>query len=422
MFFSELGLGFAFSLVILRSAIQRELPVRRNWVNGLLLLWLAIGMGRLFPDLRLFGFMALRDFAMVYYLLYFFTVQSLALHEPSRKLIQNAVLISFALLPVAGMLASVFPTFFLTHFLVKEVPIIFFKGDLLATYLFTGFIILLPSTSFSWRDGLWRWIAALGSLLLGFVLVSRAGMVGLFVALGWLGYSGRWLYTRIVAVACASGLLLIVITSLLNEADFRQTKAYRVYEAVISITDYSGTGHYENELGRDKPDNNRFRLIWWKNVATETLSTSPIFGLGFGADLAHGFLLEYYPTSAADFTARSPHNIFMTTLGRMGLLGTAVLLAIYWTIGRATAKCARKLRSGSVEPETMAMQAAIWVVMVSACFGVVLEGPMGAIPFWIMLGLAHYDAHAQNSELEPKVEGVEQTETEPESTTRPLAG
>jgi hypothetical protein len=32
--------------------------------------------------------------------------------------------------------------------------------------------------------------------------------------------------------------------------------------------------------------------------------------------------------------------------------------------------------------------------MVSACLGVVLEGPMGAIPFWIMLGLAHHAANA----------------------------
>ena len=30
-----------------------------------------------------------------------------------------------------------------------------------------------------------------------------------------------------------------------------------------------------------------------------------------------------------------------------------------------------------------------WVVFVSACFGVVLEGPMGAVLFWVMLGAAN---------------------------------
>ena len=117
-----------------------------------------------------------------------------------------------------------------------------------------------------------------------------------------------------------------------------------------------------------------------------------MLGLGFGADLAHGFLLEYYPTGDTDFTARSPHNIFMTTLGRMGLLGTVVLLSIYWTQGRITARVAREARTNPARQDAMTLQAAVWVVLVSACLGVVLEGPMGAIPFWILLGLAHHAA------------------------------
>lgn len=395
LFFSELGLGFAFSMVVLRSSLKRELPLRRDWLNGLLLLWLAIGLGRLFWDVKSFGFLAMRDFAMVYYLLYFFTAQSLAQHEPSRELLQKAVVVTLALLPVAGMFAYVFPDFFRTHFLVEGVPIIFFKGDLLATYLFTGFVVLLPNRAFNWRDGLWRWLAAVASLVLGFVLISRAGIVGLAVALGWLGLAGRWIYTRVVIAVCAIGLVLLLVTSLLQEADFKQTKAYEVYEAVTSIADYSGTRHYENAFSSDNGDNNRFRLTWWKTVANETFATSPVVGLGFGADLAHGFLLEYYPTSANDFNTRSPHNIFITTLGRMGLLGVGGLLAIYWTIGRTTAQNARNFRRGSIKPETLAMQAAIWIVMISACFGVVLEGPMGAMPFWIMLGLSHYDARTE---------------------------
>ena len=49
---------------------------------------------------------------------------------------------------------------------------------------------------------------------------------------------------------------------------------------------------------------------------------------------------------------------------------------------------------GTARAEAMTLQAAVWVVMISACLGVVLEGPMGAIPFWIMLGLAHHAATA----------------------------
>ena len=164
--------------------------------------------------------------------------------------------------------------------------------------------------------------------------------------------------------------------------------------SLLQKKDYSGTGNYQNERTSDKGDNNRFRLVWWKNVAEETLTTAPVLGQGFGADLTYGFLREYYATSNEDFTARSPHNIFITTLGRMGLAGFAILLGIYFVQARSTARVARAARHDPARAEAMTLQAAVWVVMISACLGVVLEGPMGAIPFWIMLGLAHHAATA----------------------------
>ena len=402
VFFSELGLGFALMLVLLRSALDRKLPARKDWLNSLLLFWLALGSGRLALDIRQYGFMAMRDFALVYYLLYFFTAQALARHEPSRHLLHLAVTVTFGVLPVIGLLASVFPFFFLTHFLVAGVPLIFIKGDLLATFLFVGYVLLLTNAEFSWRDGLWRWAASIISLTLGLTTLSRSSLVGLLVAIGWLALAGRLRHLRILIAVCAIGLLSVTVYSLLQREDFTQTKAYAIYEAALSIVDYSGTASYESEMSSNKGDNNRFRLIWWKNVAEETFATSPVTGLGFGHDLAKGFLTEYYPTNDTEFTARSPHNVFMTTFGRMGLIGVTVLFSIYWVIGRGTVRMARRAREDSSRQDTMTIYAALWVIMVSACFGVVLEGPMGAMPFWIMLGLAHYDAHADESAAESK--------------------
>jgi hypothetical protein len=401
LFLSELGLGVVMTLVVLRGALKRELPFRRDWLNGLLLLWLALGTGRIGWDVRSYGFLALRDFAMIYYVLYFFAAQALAEHAPSRRLLQNALLVTFGLLPATGLPATLFPDFFLSNFLVDGVPLIFYKGDLLATFLFTGFIVLLPRAEFHWTSGWWRWLGALASLVLGLSLLSRASMAGLMLAIGWLAWAGRWRPARVLAVVCVTGLLLVTAFSLLQKKDFTQTKAYAIYESVISITDYSGTRSYQSEMSSDKGDNNRFRLIWWKNIAQETLTTSPVLGLGFGADLARGFLLEYYPATESEFSTRSPHNIFMTTLGRMGLAGVAVLLAVFFVQGRITARVARQARTDPVRQEAMTLQAAVWVVMVSSCLGVVLEGPMGAIPFWIMLGLAHDAAMARATDIAP---------------------
>lgn len=392
LFFSELGLALTLALVLLRGALRRVLPVRRDWLNGLLLLWLALGAGRIVWDMRTYGMLALRDFAMVYYLFYFFVVQILAEHDPSRAVLRGALLASFAVLPVTAILSFAFPDYFMSNLLVDGVPLVFYKFDLLATFLFTGFIVLLPAGPFRVPDW-WRWLAALTSLVFGLTLLSRSSMLGLAVAIGWLAWAGRWRPARILVTVCATGLFAVLIYSLLQKKDFNQTKAYAIYEAVISIGDFSGTRDYQNDMSSDKGDNNRFRLVWWRNVAEETLTTNPALGLGFGADLAHGFLAEYYPTGDADMTARSPHNIFMTTLGRMGLAGVAVLAAIYIMQARMALRVARAARNHPAWDEAMTLQAAVWVVMISACLGVVLEGPMGAIPFWIMLGLAHFAAN-----------------------------
>ena len=398
LFFGELGLAVVLALMVLRGALRRESPVRRDWLNGLLLLWIALGCGRIAWDVRAHGFMALRDFAMVYYALYFYAVQALARHAPSRAVLRGALRAAFAVLPVTGVLATLFPEFFLNNLLADGVPLVFYKGDLLATFLFAGFIVLLPTGATRARVDWWRWLAAIVSLVLGLVALSRASMLGLAVALGWLAWSGRWRPTRVLATVCAAGLLMVTVYSLLQKKDFTQTRAYAIYEAATSITDFAGDRNRQSDVSAEKGDNNRFRLIWWRNVAEETLTTSPLLGLGFGADLTRGFLLDYYPTGETDFTTRSPHNVFMTTLGRMGLVGVTVLMAVYWVQGRSTAHVARRVQRAELPEDVMTLQAATWVVMVSACFGVVLEGPMGAIPCWILLGLAHQAANGATSD------------------------
>jgi len=65
LFFGELGLGFSAALVLLRGALSRRLPVQRDVLNVLLLIWFALGAGRIGRDVRAYGFVALRDFAMV---------------------------------------------------------------------------------------------------------------------------------------------------------------------------------------------------------------------------------------------------------------------------------------------------------------------------------------------------------------------
>lgn len=389
VFFGELGLLVSVTLLVVRGALERTLPVRRDALNSTLLFWAAIGAGLVLFDLRHYGLVAIRDFALVYYCLFFFVAQELVKHAPSRRVLEFTLRATFAIAPLTGLAWMIAPEFFVQNLLINRVPLIFYKDDLLATYLMAGFVWIVPKESLPWRSGAWRWLSAVACLALGGALLSRAALVGLAMALGWLVIGRRWLPIRAVLGAGAAALILVAIYSAVQQRDFTQTRIYALYEHVVSVADFSGTRQYRNQDSRDSGDNNRFRFTWWRNVARETLTTSPVLGLGFGHDIARGFLLEYYPVHDSEFTTRAPHNVLVTVLGRMGLLGLGAFVAWMAALAWFTSQAMRAARSDARFAEPAALYAACWVILVSATFGVVLEGPMGAIPFWIMLGWGH---------------------------------
>lgn len=392
LFFGELGLGGALALCLLRGALERRLPWHREALGLALLAWLALAVGRMPFDVKSHGLVALRDFATVYYVLFYFVAREAATHEPSRRLLRAALTTTFALLPLTTVAADLFPRFFLDTFVVQGVPLIFYKEDLATTYGFVGFLWLLPSAGLTGRAAGWRWVLALTLLGTGLAGLSRASLLGLLVALGWLAAARRWRPLRTVGAFCAAGLGIVLALSAVRREPFAQTRAYAVIEAAGSIFDPTGTGRYRSAYSGDKGDNNRFRLVWWRQVARDTLRRAPLLGLGFGADLARGFVAEYQPEAAGEFNTRSPHNIFVTMLGRLGVAGVLAFGAVGLLQVRATLHAARAAREERGGGQALLLHALCWVVLVSACFGVVLEGPMGAIPFWILLGLAHEEA------------------------------
>ncbi|HEY5078437.1 MAG TPA: hypothetical protein VII43_01265, partial [Opitutaceae bacterium] len=67
----------------------------------------------------------------------------------------------------------------------------------------------------------------------------------------------------------------------------------------------------------------------------------------------------------------------------MGIVGLLAWIAVSAGIWRVVW---RLLRGG--DPDDMGMASIVSVTWLSACVGVVLEGPMGAVIFWTALGLA----------------------------------
>jgi len=378
---AETALLIAGAVLLVQCAWRHALPWARDPLNFLVLTWIAVGTLRIGFDVRQYGFMALRDFALVYYAAFFFLGQAAAREAAGARFLERTLLgACLVLLPVYEVYKRI-PEFFIGTLTLRGNPVIFFKDDLAGTFLAAGAVLLY----LRWEHRS-RAFATLGALsLAGSALATgnRASLLGLVGAALWLALGGRWRFGAVLATGGASAAAAILAGASLLKIPWERTPVYGVYERVASVVDVSGSRTYTSIDAASKGDNNLFRRVWWQAVIDDTLHGNPYIGLGFGTDLADRFVREYYPESGDEFTTRSPHNVLLTVFARMGAVGLALFLAIVGTLGVYTWRAVR------ADAAAAAPWCAAWVILISACLGVVLEGPMGAVVFWTLLGTAN---------------------------------
>lgn len=450
---AEAGLALCLVCMILRSAARKTLPIQRDLLNAAVGFWIVVGSARIVSDVRIYGAMALRDFAMTYYALFFFVAQALAQKARVRLLLERCLLWStVVLLPLAALFLR-FPDFFVNTLTVAGTPLIYFKGDLAATFMGVGALLMYRRWETT-RRAIW-FLLCLVSMLGVLLSENRASLLALVVATVWLAAGGRWGLVRaqLAAVGLAALVLLGGAVIGLGTDSAHDSAAWRLYERVLSVADVSGTRVYESADVEFKGDNNRYRLVWWQSVIDETMAGNPWVGLGFGYDLAAAFVRQYYPDNDEDFPTRSPHSIVVTTFGRTGALGVIALLAVVGTMARRTWRAVRAPRdadttgapvptpdspppvspspllplspssysSAPAAPANWSLWLPPWVILISACFGVVLEGPMGAVLFWTMLGLANATLETPSSSLSDSLPSIvkEHSDSETSKTRAP---
>jgi O-antigen ligase len=379
---AEFVLLAAGGIVAVQCAWRRALPFRFDALNTTLLVWIAVGAGRLVFDVRTFGFVAVRDFATVYYAAFFFIAQEVARDPVVRRFLIACLRGAIVFVLAAYPFYLQFPEFFVAHLTIRGVPAILYKGDLVGTMLAFGAVVYFVRFE---RAGRKRDLAGSLALIVGALATNnRASMVGLGIATLWLALARRWRFAAVQTLGGAVGVVLILAAAYTANIPWEKTPVYGLYERVVSIADPLGQRSYESETSLSKGDNNLFRAVWWRAVVDETIEGNPWLGLGFGYDLSDEFVREYFPDPSSEFTTRSPHNVMLTVFGRMGLAGLLPFLAFVAAMAQKTWRAVRR----DTADET-GLWCASWVILASACFGVVLEGPMGAVVFWSVLGLAN---------------------------------
>ena len=387
----ELTLGIGLVAAGWRAACTKSLPVRR----------VAFGCARLRFDVRDHGAVALRDFALLYYALFFFLAQGWAAEPAQRRWLERCLTVAFTVAPPVFVAFTFWPDFFMTNFTFVGVPLVFIKADVEGGLLVAGIFWCLQRHTTSTHS--WWLVPATANLVAVAACSSRAALVALVAACAWPLVCREWRLVRPLAAIVAVGLSSLALQAVVTNRPLVATPIYRLIENVASVTDTQGTRVYLANNLDDKPDNNQFRLVWWRAVVDEVWTEHRWLGLGFGHDLAAEFLRIYYADANEDFSARSPHNFSVTVFGRMGLVGLGFLLALTVALGGLLWRAGRQTARGESDGERFTLGLGAWAILVSACFGVVLEGPMGATVFWTLLGLANATDPDAVHEPEPLV-------------------
>ena len=380
---AEAGLMVLVALQVIERATSGPESRKIGALDAVLFLWIVVGAVRFLFDFRTYGFYAVRDFAMVYYAAFFYLTQTLMRRSPALETRLLATLrVSAVVMLITNQLQMAFPGFFFEVLQIRGVPLIYYKADLLGVFLAIG--ALLQYLRFEEKGGWWRWV------LMGLMTIqiletdNRAAMLALVCGGIWLVFGGRWRLVVVVSLTVVIGILGTIWVAQQNNTPWQKTPLLGLYEKVVSVIDPSGQMAYKGEDTFNKGDNNRYRLVWWTMVAEETIDTNPVTGLGFGYDLARNFMQSYYAESSEDYTVRSPHSIMMTIFARMGVVGLLPFLGVLGIMAYRTWHVIRTPAHPGI-----GLWICAWVVWVSACLGVVLEGPMGAVVFWVVLGAAN---------------------------------
>lgn len=254
-----------------------------------------------------------------------------------------------------------------------------YENVALGAFLVLANLIRIP---FRWVAGALR-ATALAGLAAMAAVEGRGVKVG--VGLGALAAvvlclgRGRLakLQTRLPAAFLIGALTLSIYGAFSDDAIAKITHADRFAE--VSMEQRSGTVWW--------------RMLWWQRLVDDVATQNPLFGLGFGQSLG-----VYNPLLVGDdqtkWPIRSPHNFNLTVFARMGIAGLAAWLLIL-VLGpgvlfvRLWKNGFRRYRYRGARKEELLF----WLIMLlaswgNASFGVLLEGPVLAVPFWFALGFA----------------------------------
>jgi hypothetical protein len=214
-------------------------------------------------------------------------------------------------------------------------------------------------------------------------------LLGLQVRAEWVGFTVglvmfAWLTKRIKQLAVAGGVLILLVgllyvTNISLPGPRGEISAnYIVARAVAPVSKSTASNLSTSQRANSFSGTAVWRLIWWAGIWENVNSTLPSAALGFG----YGYPLgDLNPLIRAGEFIQTPHNDFFYALAYTGWLGVALFALLQVEIVRLL----RRSYKVTGQPFGIICCAAL---LTASMFEDFFEAPFGAIPFFLMLGMA----------------------------------
>ncbi|MEM8874869.1 MAG: O-antigen ligase family protein [Planctomycetota bacterium] len=376
------GLGLLALLGVRRSSLQLT-----AWLALPVLAFMAWSACRTFPFLGVHGVHALRDGALWGYGAFAFFICAVLIDKPERfrGVVRwyRVFAIAFLIFAPFAMIASrlVFSDTLGSggpRLPWADVPLIYAKGGDMGVHLagvFAYVVLVAPLP-------MWFLLATI-PVVGGLMTSSRAAMLAFFTgAFPTFLHRPRHKLGLTLIGAFLVGFIALWVT------DFRwappgEKREFSAENIVISVKSMLGDKSHEEMHGTKS-----WRTQWWGSIVDYTVHGHYFWtGKGYGVNLADadGFQVEDDANPL-----RSPHNGHLTILARSGVPGIALWATLngVWivTLGIRFLQC-RAARLIGWERVILVIGILGVVFLLNASFDVFLEGPMGGIWYWCVIGV-----------------------------------
>jgi O-antigen ligase len=199
--------------------------------------------------------------------------------------------------------------------------------------------------------------------------------------------------------------IILVLATLLFAAYISLTSIdlplFDKFKNTFAFLGQNGTLNSGQELGGGTTS---ARFNSWSFLIENQFSTVALFlfGYGFGTNymLSSGasFLLLGSSSLDLEFT-RNPHSFLLSVFCRLGILGLIFFIFFFVTILKS---CVRVLKSGKDPEFSILSITMVTSLFLASQFGVILETPFGAIPFYFFSAIVFMEGKRLNDKTSQK--------------------